>query len=311
MFGPIHALTLNEDKQAIADQVITTLGNRLTLGLTVDPASTPGNVVLWASHSSPSLFEGAPNSGVVSRLSGPGSRPAGRDHRPPQGDRQPRHQLDPLRAGREALHRPGGQHRRGCAEQTVSEFGDMQEQPLSAALLVADVASPGFDGSCDNTADIFGPPPCDVTTFSTGLRNMYDFVFHSNGEIYGPDNGLGVTGTFPPSPSAPGSSWAFRAPTLGRRSSRPQSWPATRPPRPASAGRATTGTLITHQRESSVVGRNGHSRERESEIPTDAMSHGGDGEGGRCPSRRARCRARRSSRCCGRRSRTCCGGRVA
>ena len=72
LFGTIHALTLNEDKQAIADQVITTLGERLTLGLTVDPASTPGNVVLWASHSSPSLFEGAPNSGMVSRLSGPG-----------------------------------------------------------------------------------------------------------------------------------------------------------------------------------------------------------------------------------------------
>ena len=32
---------------------------------------------------------------------------------------------------------------------------------------------------------------------------MYDFVFHSNGEIYGPDNGLGVTDTFPASPSAP------------------------------------------------------------------------------------------------------------
>ena len=79
----------------------------------------------------------------------------------------------------------------------------MQEQPLSAALLVADVGSPASTAPATTAADIFGPPPCDVTTFATGLRNMYDFVFHCNGSIYGPDNGLGVTGTFPPSPTAP------------------------------------------------------------------------------------------------------------
>jgi N-acetylneuraminic acid mutarotase len=79
----------------------------------------------------------------------------------------------------------------------------MEEQPLSAALLVADVRNPTFDGSCNNAADIFGPPPCDVRTWTTGLRNMYDFVFHSNGSIYGPDNGLGVTGTYPPKPTPP------------------------------------------------------------------------------------------------------------
>ena len=93
----------------------------------------------------------------------------------------------------------GGNTGAGAPNDDRAEFGDMQEQPLSAALLVADVHSPSFDGSCDNTPDIFGPPPCDVTTFSTGLRNMYDFVFHSNGSIYGPENGLGVVGTFPPS----------------------------------------------------------------------------------------------------------------
>lgn len=79
----------------------------------------------------------------------------------------------------------------------------MEEQPLSAALLVADVRNPSFDGSCNNAADIFGPPPCDVVPYATGLRNTYDFTFHSNGSIYGPDNGLGVTGTYPPSPTPP------------------------------------------------------------------------------------------------------------
>jgi len=39
--------------------------------------------------------------------------------------------------------------------------------------------------------------PCDVRVYASGLRNAYDFVFHSNGYVYAPDNGLGVTGTFP------------------------------------------------------------------------------------------------------------------
>ena len=76
LFGTIHALTLDEDKKAIADQVITTLGERLTLGLTVDPASTPGNVILWASHSSPSLFEGSAELGHgLAALGARASRP--------------------------------------------------------------------------------------------------------------------------------------------------------------------------------------------------------------------------------------------
>jgi N-acetylneuraminic acid mutarotase len=79
----------------------------------------------------------------------------------------------------------------------------MEEQPLSAAIVVADVYAPGFDGSCHNSSNIFGPPPCDVVTFATGLRNAYDFTFHSNGLMYAPDNGLGVTGSYPPSPTAP------------------------------------------------------------------------------------------------------------
>lgn len=57
--------------------------------------------------------------------------------------------------------------------------------------------------------------PCDVEVYASGLRNAYDFVFHSNGLLYflircpllrllslstsySTDNGLGVTGTVPP-----------------------------------------------------------------------------------------------------------------
>jgi len=69
------------------------------------------------------------------------------------------------------------------------------ESALSAAILVADVNNPGFDGEL-----IYDPPgqpldynvdlvSGDVDVFAPGLRNSYDLVFHSNGHLYATDNG--------------------------------------------------------------------------------------------------------------------------
>lgn len=43
------------------------------------------------------------------------------------------------------------------------------------------------------------PPDCAkyVRTYATGLRNSYDFVWHSSGNLWATDNALGVTGNFP------------------------------------------------------------------------------------------------------------------
>jgi glucose/arabinose dehydrogenase len=204
LLGDIHALTLDPDHQVTSDEVITTLGTRLTLGLTVDPKSTPGNVILWVSHSSPSLDDGVPNSSVVSRLSGPGLTER-QDVITGLPRAKGNHAINSIHFGPDGklYIAQGGNTGAGAPNSSNSEFGDMREQPLSAALLVADVNDPGFDGSCNNDSDIFGPPPCDVKVYSSGLRNMYDFVFHSNGSIYGANNGLGVTGTFPPTATPP------------------------------------------------------------------------------------------------------------
>ena len=94
--------------------------------------------------------------------------------------------------------------------ETNTEFGKRTEQPLSAALLVADVYAPGFDGSCATPEQTPGPSPCDVHVYASGLRNMYDFVRHSNGQIYGPNNGLRVVGTYPPSPTPLCTAWQTR-----------------------------------------------------------------------------------------------------
>jgi glucose/arabinose dehydrogenase/N-acetylneuraminic acid mutarotase len=207
--GKIHALTFDINKQVINDQVITALtdsqgGSRLTLGITVDPASTPSNVILWVSHSSPSLDQGVPNSGIISKLSGPNFATV---ENVITG--LPRalanHATNSLHFGPDGklYIAQGGNTGAGAPNTANSEFGTMSEQPLSAAILVADVKNPTFDGTCNNTSDIFGPPPCDVVPYATGLRNSYDFAIHSNGFMYGTNNGLGVTGTFPPTPFPP------------------------------------------------------------------------------------------------------------
>ncbi|MEX2123335.1 MAG: kelch repeat-containing protein [Woeseia sp.] len=208
MFGQIHALTYDDDLNVVNDQVITalnnSLGDRLALGIAVDPNSTAGDVILWVAHSSPSLNNGTPNSSTVTRLSGPGfSQVQNVITGLPRAIAN--HAINSLHFGPDGklYIAQGGNTGAGAPNSSSSEFGDMQEQPLSAAILVADVYSPSFDGSCANTGNIFGPPPCDVVPYATGLRNSYDFVFHTNGQMYATDNGLGVTGTFPPSPTVP------------------------------------------------------------------------------------------------------------
>ncbi|MBD8061609.1 Kelch repeat-containing protein [Oceanitalea stevensii] len=204
MFGKIYILSFAPDGTVSSTQVVSTLGTRLALGLAVDPASTPSNVIVWAGHSSPSADDGEADSSIVSRLSGPGL-----SYRSDVVTGLPRSIAN---HGTNAIHfgsdgrlyiAQGGNTGAGAPNTANTEFGERAEQPLSAALLVADVKAPGFDGDCADPNDIYLSGDCDVTVFASGLRNTYDFVEHSNGHLYGPNNGLGVVGSYPPSPQAP------------------------------------------------------------------------------------------------------------
>lgn len=204
--GTIHALTLGPDKQPISDEVITSIANRLTLGVAIDPASTPENVILWVTHSDRNLTNDAPaNSSVVSRLSGPGFSTR-QDVITGLPRSKANHSVNSLHFGPDGklYIAISGNTGAGAPNGAETEFGDRPEQPLSAAILVADVKSPGFQGECATPVGSFGiPSTCDVSTYATGFRNAYDFTFHSNRSLYATDNGLGVTGTFPPSPAPP------------------------------------------------------------------------------------------------------------
>ena len=67
------------------------------------------------------------------------------------------------------------------------------ETPLSSAILVANLSTPGFDGNITydppNTYDTsVDQVSGDVSVYAHGLRNQYDLVIHSNGRIYATDN---------------------------------------------------------------------------------------------------------------------------
>lgn len=208
LFGTIHALTYDANLNVINDQVITSLvnamGPRLTLGITVrhDDPSDNSKYSLWVGSSNPSVDSGAVNSSNVTRLSGAGFTTVQQII-----TGLPRaisnHAINSLHFGPDnrLYMNIGGNTGAGSPVTEKNEFGDREEQPLSAAMLVANVFSNNFDGTCANTSNIYGSAPCDVTTYATGLRNSYDFVFHSNGSLYATDNGLGVIGAFPPSPT--------------------------------------------------------------------------------------------------------------
>jgi hypothetical protein len=71
--------------------------------------------------------------------------------------------------------------------------GIREEGPLSGATLVAYVNRPGFDGQV--TYDNLDPGLAnqtggsDVEVFAPGMRNPFDIVQHTNGHLYGTDNG--------------------------------------------------------------------------------------------------------------------------
>ncbi len=211
LLGTIHALTLDHNSHTVVnDQVINTIrsshgGDRLTLGITVDPASTPQNVILWVSHSNGSLNNGAVNSGIISRLSGNDFSTI--DDRITGLPRAlANHATNSIHFGPDGklYIAQGSNTGAGAPNLSDSEFGDRPEQPLSAGILVADVNKSGFQGDCATPIGQFGvPSSCDVSVYASGLRNSYDLVWHHNGSLYAPENGLGVTGTYPPFPTPP------------------------------------------------------------------------------------------------------------
>jgi hypothetical protein len=176
---------------------------RLLIGFVFDQAATAGNLVAWITHSSPA-FEGATEwSGKLSRinLSNPAA-PQVVDYiiNLPRSHKD--HSSNSLAYGPDgALYFPQGSNSAMGAPD--NSWGNRPERLLTASVLRFDIARAVQQGLPLNAkteeGGTYNPyaPNAPLTLYATGLRNAYDLVWHSNGELYVPTNGSAAGGNTP------------------------------------------------------------------------------------------------------------------
>uniref|UniRef100_UPI0023ED937A PKD domain-containing protein n=1 Tax=Eudoraea chungangensis TaxID=1481905 RepID=UPI0023ED937A len=193
---------------------------RLIIGLVFDPSSTAENLIAYVTHSQASDSDGPEWDGKLTRLSGP-----------TLSDVQdiivhlPRSKKDHLTNSvifddQGDLYINQGSNSAGGAPDAAWDF--RPEKLLSAAILkveldklpntlplsayttddiaVINAAPSGSILMSDNTYNPFSVNS-PLTIFASGVRNAYDFVWHSNGWLYIPTNG--TAGNNNSSPNSP------------------------------------------------------------------------------------------------------------
>jgi outer membrane protein assembly factor BamB len=192
-YGSLYRLQIEPGTgRSIGKQVLLALPGRKILGLAFDPGATASDPVAWITHDDrkAEAVDQGTLSGVVARVAIP---PAGRG-----GVASETRYIVGLPSGWHPLN--GGAF--GPDGRLYISIGSMNrlghdpirpEMPLSAAVVVADVRRPGWNG---------GRLPLDVQTtaptgydphaaaaplklYATGFRQMYRLCWHSNGSLYG------------------------------------------------------------------------------------------------------------------------------
>jgi len=206
--GLIHRWTIESDgtlsnMEELESLQIAEDGNRTAIGFTFDPGSTADNLIVWISHTTFG-FSGQPTwAGKISRLYGDDLQNVqdvivGL----PRSDHD--HLTNSLVFGPDkALYFvQGSNSAMGLQDGT---WGNRPERLLSAALLRLDTEAvdslplnvrTGEGG----TYDPFDPN-APLTFYATGIRNAYDMVWHSNGNLYVPGNGSAGGGNTPGTPA--------------------------------------------------------------------------------------------------------------
>ncbi|SEI72848.1 PKD repeat-containing protein, partial [Cyclobacterium xiamenense] len=211
--GDIHRWTINADGTLSGKQTLSAwkaaYGGRTAVGLEFDPNATAGNLIAYISHNSSGLSSAPDWDGNLSRLTG-----ANLENEELLVTNLPRSLRDHLTNS--IAFRPGepnmlyfnqGSNSAGGAPDGA--WGNREESLLSAATLKLDLtklpSSLPLDvmttrnQSAINAVDINSPTldgmynpyyvEAPLTLFATGVRNAYDLVWHSNGQLYVPTNG--------------------------------------------------------------------------------------------------------------------------
>ncbi|MFT2011394.1 malectin domain-containing carbohydrate-binding protein [Pontibacter sp. 13R65] len=195
---------------------------RLLVGLRFDPAATADNLVAWLSHSA-SVFKDAPEwSSTISRINmNSPDNPQVVDYviNLPRSVKD--HSIFSIDFGPDGgmYILQGGNTAMGAADPS---WGNRPERLLSAALLRLDIAKAQqqalpIDAKTEEGGN-YNPYAANapLTLYATGIRNAYDLVWHSNGQLYVPTNGSAAGGYTPGLNS--GSVWSngsvYNGPTI-------------------------------------------------------------------------------------------------
>lgn len=213
--GKIERWDLRADGTITNRVTISPFGTnrRLLIGFQFAPNATSSNLVAFISHSSP-VFTNAPDwSGKVSRinLNNPAS-PQVIDYVINLPRSYKDHSTNSVRFGPDgALYFPQGSNSAmGAAD---GAWGYRPERLLNGAILRLDLSKAQQQGlpidvKTKEGGGTYNPysTSAPLTIYATGVRNAYDLVWHSNGELYVPTNGSAAGGNAPALPS--GTKWS-------------------------------------------------------------------------------------------------------
>ncbi len=191
-------------------------GSRLVVGLTFDPASTATAPILWVTHTDFGVSNVAPQwGGKLSRISGAGLATY-EDYVVGLPRSKKDHVTNSIDFGPDgAMYINQGSN--AAAGAPDSAWGFRAEELLTASVLRVDptlipAGSRPLNAQTARTGSTYGGPLYDpyapgaaVTLHATGIRNAYDLIWHSNGQLYVPSNGTAAGGN---TPAGPGSSAA-------------------------------------------------------------------------------------------------------
>ncbi len=185
--GQIVALTLTGHDVTGVEMIATADTFQTVLGI----AFSPADGALYVSHTR--LYggeDGNPYPGAISRLAAPAYERVDVITGLPASTAEHGTNGITFDADGQLYIAQGGTSNNGVP----SERFPRPETPLSAAILIANVADPGFDGAISyeppgEASDVVNLSGGDVRVFAAGFRNVYDLVAHSNGNVYATDNG--------------------------------------------------------------------------------------------------------------------------
>ncbi|MDQ3534601.1 MAG: Ig-like domain-containing protein, partial [Bacteroidota bacterium] len=176
--------------------------DRAIIGLVFDPAATAGNLIVYISHT-PFIFAKAPNfTSKITKLSGPNLQNF-EDIviNLPRSTKD--HLTNSLVFGPDgAIYFPlGSNSAMGEADKT---WDLRPENLLSGAVLRLDLSKAGsfpINVLTPEAGGSYNPYATNapLTIYASGVRNAFDLVWHSNGQLYVPTNGSGAGGNAPAS----------------------------------------------------------------------------------------------------------------